>query len=125
MFPWRPGDQDMIARQMAEQAVAASAAMQQAMSAVIPSYGTADVPALALGATTQVVVAINPPIPDAAYTPIPVLYGTPLLLGSLTLAGIIAKSETSVTVQVRAPLAAVTAGAVLHVVAFRINEGAA
>ncbi|WP_250029792.1 hypothetical protein [Paractinoplanes maris] len=119
-MPWRPDQQDVVARQMAAQAVEAVAGVPAKVAAVTPSVGTAAVPALALGASAQVVVQLSPPIPGAAYVAIPVLHSASTsLLGNLSVAGIVSKAETSVTVLVRAPLLAVASGAVLQVVAFR------
>ncbi len=116
--PYRQDRQDVHARQMAAQAMQRANAMTQQMAAAVPSQGTAVVPALSLGASTQVVVTISPPI-SGSYVAVPVLLASATLLAGLTVGGIVAKTETTVTVLVRAPLVAVAAGAVLQIVAFK------
>ncbi len=113
--PYRQDRQDVHARQMAAQALQRAETMWAALT---PSVGSANVPALSLGASTQVVVTIAPPI-AGGYIAVPVLLASASLLGSLVVGGIVAQTETSVTVLVRAPLVAVAAGAVLNVVAFK------
>lgn len=134
MQPWMPENRqyaaDMIARQMAQQALAQATAGQAASTAnttamaslvaqLLPVTGQATVPALALGGSTTVVVQLASEVPNAAYEPLPVLYGAAGLLGALQLAGIVTKTSTSVSVLVRAPLLAVAAGATLRVIALR------
>jgi hypothetical protein len=114
------GRQDVIARQMASTAIQGMADAMAAVTAVTPSVGSATVPALALGASTNVVVPISPSIPGAAYIALPILYSTSAsLLGNLTVAGIAAKTDNAVTVLVKAPALAVASGATLQIVAFK------
>ncbi len=117
--PWMPDSRpyaaDTIARQQAQKA-------KDAAVAVMPVVGQATVPALALGGTAQVVVALPQEIPGAAYEPIPyLLSASTSLLGGLQIGGVVSKTATAVTVLVRAPLVAVAAGAILRVVAFRTS----
>ncbi len=121
--PWMPDSRpyaaDTMARQTAQEAKeAAQAAASTAVSAK-PVTGSATVPALALGASTQVVVTLSQEIPNAAYEPLPFLQGAVSVIGNLTIAGVVTKTSTAVTILVKAPLIAVTSGATLRVVAFR------
>lgn len=106
---------DMAARRMVQ---AMRAQCMNAVAGITPSVGTGSVGALALGATASVVVPLTPELPDTSFVPIVSLFGGAGLLGNLTLLGVTAKTTSSVTVAVRAPLA-VSAGASVQVVAFR------
>jgi hypothetical protein len=86
-----------------------------------PSVGApVTVGALSLGQTASVVIPFAPALPDTNYVAIPVLYGTTSLLGNLSLGGITARTTSSVTVSVKAPVLAVAAGATVGVAVFRI-----
>lgn len=112
--PWRPSDQDLVARQMAKEAQDTVAAQAAALT---PSVGSAPVPALQPGGTVKIVVRFSPEI-TGGYQCIPVLVGA---AGILTLGGVTAKTSSTVTVTVKAPLTAVAAGATVEVTCFRTS----
>jgi hypothetical protein len=114
-----PWPMDSIARQMAQQALQRAELARAASAVLMPSTGSAAVPALSLGASATVVVPLFPELPDLNYQPIPVLFGAASLLGGLSLLGVVARTTTSVSVQVKAPLVAVGVGATVQVTAFR------
>lgn len=107
---------DMIARKMAAENKAACAASAAALA---PSVGSAAVGALAPGASTPVTVSFTPEI-TGNYVPVPTLQGGASLIGNLVIGGVSAKTSTTVTVVVKAPLVAVAAGATVVVTCFRI-----
>jgi hypothetical protein len=110
---------DPYARHLAMEALRLANAADTGVARVSPSVGgPVTVPALSVGATASVVVPFTPPI-TASYVPIPSLYGTSSLLGGLSIAGVSAKTSSSVTVMVRAEKLAVAAGATVSVVCFR------
>lgn len=71
--------------------------------------------ALSLGASTPVTVPFAPAVVGANYAVVPTLYGATGLIGNLSVVGVTARAEGSVTVLVKAPLLAVGAGASLGV----------
>ncbi len=102
---------DTYARQIAWQA-------KQASEAATPVVRSVDVPALSLGGSATLTVAL-PDMGNAVFAVVPTLLASATLLGGLSVGGIVARTRTSVSVLVRAPLVAVAAGAVLQVVCFR------
>lgn len=88
----------------------------QGPQGITASFGTASVPAMLLGATQTINVALSPAQPDASYTPIVTFSGSALLGGvDYTVS---AQTATSVTVQIKAGIALSTGGT-LRVAAIR------
>ncbi|WP_433731013.1 hypothetical protein ACQP2Y_21595 [Actinoplanes sp. CA-051413] len=121
--PYTGGDRayamDSYARQLAMEALRLANTAGTTITQVTPSVGgPVTVPALSVGGSVAVVVPFAPAI-SGGYVPVPSLYGTTSLIGGLGIAGITAKTPTSVTVLVRADKLAVAAGASLSIVCFR------
>lgn len=85
----------------------------------IRSFGTGAIPALALGATANVVVALTPPQPDTNYFGVPVVNGGSSLLGGIAIQGIAAKATNSITYTVKNSGLVALGGGVLEVTAMR------
>ncbi len=78
-------------------------------------------PALALGASTTVVVSIAD-MGSTLFLALPVLLSANTsLLGGLQVGGIVGQTRTTVSVLVKAPLLAVAAGCTLQIVAWRLG----
>ena len=79
------------------------------------SCGAAAIPALALGAATNVVVTLDRAMPTANYRVATTITGSTVLLGSVQVQGIVARTTATVTVRVVAT-AVLSTGASVEVV---------
>lgn len=88
------------------------------LASVTITSGQEQVPAMALGATRTISVALTKPMPDSTYSATATLFGTTGILGSVVVDGITAQTDRTVTVQVRAT-GVLAAGGIVTVHAVR------
>lgn len=84
---------------------------------ITASFGSASVPALALGGSSAIVVTLSPAQPDSSYTPVVTFSGSSLL-GTASYS-VTAQTATTVTVTVKASGLAITTGGTINVAAIR------